>query len=149
RITSTGTGIHGRYKHEISREGIISICAGNPDAALFQRLAQHLQDSLSEFREFIQEQYAAVRKTNLSRSRDHPSADQRRSGCRVGGRAGVRPLPRAVPPPPRPPFGTQRVHPPTRPPRPQASPPPPPPSPPPRPAPLWLPCGARCGTPCW
>ena len=63
----------------MNRAGKIAVRAARAirDAALFQRLAQHLQHAALELRHLVEEQHAVVREADFARPRLRAAADQR------------------------------------------------------------------------
>lgn len=63
---AAGAGVHGRHEHEVRRVGERLGRAGDGHPAVFQGLAQHLQNVLLELRQLVQEQDAPVGERNLA-----------------------------------------------------------------------------------
>jgi len=67
REVSAGTGVHRCHEHEIRRIGIGSVDAGYRDPLVLHGLAERIQSTARELRQFIQEQHAVMREGDLAR----------------------------------------------------------------------------------
>ena len=77
-VVAAGAGVLGPDQHEVGRKG--NRARGARDGHLarepFQRLAQDFQQTLAKFRQFVEEEHAAMGQGNFTRPRPGPAADQ-------------------------------------------------------------------------
>ena len=83
---AAGAGIHSRHQHEGGGIGEAHRRTADTDLAVLQGLAQHLQDVLFEFRQFVQKQHAVVGQGDLAGPGNGAAADQAGVGDGVVGR---------------------------------------------------------------
>jgi hypothetical protein len=69
-------GIHRRDEHDVGGKGDRADHPGDCDAALLERLAQHLEDVLAELRQLVEEQHAVMGERDFAGSWDTAAADQ-------------------------------------------------------------------------
>ena len=80
-------GIHRRNELHPRREGHVSIGSCNADIAGLEGLPKRIQNTALKFRQLVKEQNAEVGKADFPRTHAQSTADQRRHGGSVMGRA--------------------------------------------------------------
>ena len=80
---AAAAGVHRRHELHPRRESHMSIGARDIDLAGFERLAQRIEHRALEFGQFIQEQDAQMRQTDLTGAHLQSAAGQRRHAGRV------------------------------------------------------------------
>ena len=76
-VVAARAGIHRRHERKVGRILDAVLRPRDHDALLLERLAQHLEDTPSEFGQLVEEQHAVVGQRHLARTRRLSAADQR------------------------------------------------------------------------
>jgi hypothetical protein len=75
---AAGTRVERTGEHELGGIGEGGRCTGDRDKAIFDWLAQYLEDIFLEFREFVEEEDAVVGERDLSRAWIGTASDESR-----------------------------------------------------------------------